>query len=99
LNNSFWWSPKVEALYTEAHALTDPAARLAKYDEIQATVMDAAPYVTLCSPITTTMCSKRVSGFYNNLVFGYDPAHYWIKRPGAASRATRIWGMAEANDR
>ena len=77
-NNSFWWSPKLEAMVAQAQAMTDPAARIAKYDEMQAYIMDQAPYVTLYSPIMTTMCSKRVRGFYLHEVYTYDPVKYWI---------------------
>ncbi len=76
-NSSFWWSPTVEQLYKEAQASTDPAARLAKYDEIQATIMDQAAWVTLYSPVLTSMCSKNVGGFYMHWVYQVDPVHYW----------------------
>ena len=78
-NNSFWWSPTLETMMKQAQVMTDPAARLAKYDEIQAYIMSQAPYVTLYSPIMTTMCSKRVGGFYLHEVYTYDQNHYWIK--------------------
>jgi oligopeptide transport system substrate-binding protein len=76
-NCSFWWSPTVEQLYKEAQASTDPTVRLAKYDEIQATIMDQAAWVTLYSPILTSMCSKNVGGFYTHWVYQFDPVHYW----------------------
>ncbi len=74
---SFWWDPKVEAMLTEAQAMTDAQARLAKYVEMQAYIMDQAPYVTLYSPITTTMFSKNVGGFYLHPVYDFDPQSYW----------------------
>jgi ABC-type transport system substrate-binding protein len=77
-NNSFWSSPTLEAMIVQAQAMTDPAARLAKYDEMQAYIMSQAPYVTLYSPVMTTMCSKRVRGFYLHEVYTYDPVNYWI---------------------
>ena len=52
-NNSFWWSPQLEQLLKEASPMTDPAARPAKYEEMQAVIMDQAPYVTLYSPVMT----------------------------------------------
>jgi ABC-type transport system substrate-binding protein len=79
VNCSFWWSPKVEQLYQEAQATMDPTARLAKYDEIQATILDQAAWVTLYSPILTTMISKNVGGFYMHWVYQFDPVHYWRK--------------------
>ncbi len=78
-NNSFWSSPTLEAMMKQAQVMTDSTARLAKYDEIQAYIMSQAPYVTLYSPIMTTMCSKRVRGFYLHEVYTYDPANYWIE--------------------
>ena len=78
-DNAFWWSPVIEKMVAQAQAMTDPQARLALYDQMQAYIMSQAPYVTLYSPIMTTMCSKRVGGFYLHEVFTYDPMHYWIK--------------------
>jgi len=78
-NNSFWWSPTLEAMLKQAQVMTDPTARIAKFDEIQAYIMSQAPYVTLYSPIMTTMCSKRVRGFYLHEVYTYDPVNYWIQ--------------------
>jgi ABC-type transport system substrate-binding protein len=66
-------------MMTEAQTMTDATARLAKYDDIQAYIMSQAPYVTLYSPVMTTMCSKRVGGFYLHEVYTYDPANYWIQ--------------------
>ena len=65
-------------MIAQAQTMTDAAARLAKYDEMQAYIMSQAPYVTLYSPVMTTMCSKRVRGFYLHEVYTYDPARYWI---------------------
>lgn len=78
-NKSFRWSPQLEQLLNEASPMTDPAARLAKYEEMQTLIMDQAPYVTLHSPMMTTMSSKRVAGFYLHEVYTYDPANYWLK--------------------
>ena len=41
--------------------------------------MEQAPYVTLYSPIMTTMCSKNVGGFYLHPVYDFDPVNYWVK--------------------
>ena len=78
-DNAFWWSPVIEKMVKQAQAMTDPQARLALYEQMQAYIMGQAPYVTLYSPVMTTMCSKRVGGFYLHEVFTYDPVHYWIK--------------------
>ncbi len=77
-DNAFWWSPVIEKMVKQAQAMTDAQARLALYEQMQAYIMEQAPYVTLYSPVMTTMCSKRVGGFYLHEVFTYDPMHYWI---------------------
>ena len=77
-DNAFWWSPTIESMVKRAQAMTDEQARLALYEQMQAFIMSQAPYVTLFSPVMTTMCSKRVGGFYLHEVFNYDPVHYWI---------------------
>ena len=66
-------------MIAQAQTMTDPAARLAKYDEMQAYIMSQAPYVTLYSPVMTTMCSKRVGGFYLHGVYTYDSVNCWIQ--------------------
>jgi peptide/nickel transport system substrate-binding protein len=76
-NNSYWWSPTLEKMLAEGSVMTDPAARLAKFQDMQAYIMSQAPYVTLYSPIMTTMSSKNVGGFYLHEVYTYDPVHYW----------------------
>ena len=77
MNSSHWWSPTLEKMIVEAQRMTDAQARIAKYDEMQAFIMDQAPYVTLYSPIMTTMCSKNVGGFYLHPVYDFDPVNYW----------------------
>lgn len=79
MNSSHWWSPTLEKTIVEAQATTDAQARLAKYDDMQAYIMEQAPYVTLYSPIMTTMCSKNVGGFYLHPVYDFDPVDYWRK--------------------
>jgi ABC-type transport system substrate-binding protein len=76
-NCSFWWTPTLEQMIKDAQAMTDPAARIAKYDDMQAYIMSQAPYVTLWSPIMTTMASKNVGGFYLHPCYDYDPVNYW----------------------
>ena len=78
-NNSFWWSPALEQMIKDAQAMTDPAARIAKYDDMQAYIMSQAPYVTIWSPVMTTMASKNVGGFYLHPVYQLDPSNYWKK--------------------
>ncbi|HET6476656.1 MAG TPA: ABC transporter substrate-binding protein [Thermoleophilia bacterium] len=77
MNSSFWWSPKVEKMFTEAQKLTDPVARIAKYSEMQDFISKRAPYVPCYQPIQTTMCSETTGGFYLHPVYQIDPTQYW----------------------
>jgi ABC-type transport system substrate-binding protein len=77
MNSSFWSSQQLEQMYKEAQAMTDPQARIAKYDEMQKLIMDEAPYATLYSPMQTTMHSESVGGFYLHPVYEINPASYW----------------------
>ena len=79
MNSSFWWSPELEAMYTKAQAMTDPAARIAKFSEMQQLISDQAPYVPCYQPIQTTMCSKNTGGFFLHPVYQIDPTQYWKK--------------------
>ena len=79
LNTSYYVDPWVEQATAEAQKMTDATARLAKYTEIQQHIMEQAPYVTLYSPVMTTMCSKNVGGFYLHPVLWFDPLMYWKK--------------------
>ncbi len=79
MNSSFWWSPQLEAMYKKAQAMTDPAARLAKFSEMQQLIADQAPYVPCYQPIQTTMCSKNTGGFFLHPVYQIDPTQYWKK--------------------
>jgi len=77
MNSSFWWSPTAEKMYAEAQAITDPAARLTKFQELQSYILSQAPYATVYAPMQTTMCSKTTGGFYVHPVYQLDPANYW----------------------
>ena len=79
MNSSFWWSPKVETMLKQAQNLTDPQARIAKFQQIQDYILSQAPYATVYSPTQTTMCSKSLGGFYLHPVYQLDPANYWKK--------------------
>ena len=79
MNSSFWWSPELEAMYTEAQAMTDPQARVAKYSDMQQLLADEAPYVPCYQPIQTTMCSESIGGFFLHPVYQIDPTQYWKK--------------------
>jgi ABC-type transport system substrate-binding protein len=79
MNSSFWWSPELETMFTEAQKMTDPAARIAKFTEMQEYIATQAPYVPCYQPIQTTMCSETTGGFYLHPVYQIDPTQYWKK--------------------
>ena len=79
MNSSFWWSPTAEKMFAEAQAITDPAARLAKFGELQAYILSQAPYASVYAPMQTTMCSTTTGGFYLHPVYQLDPSNYWKK--------------------
>ena len=79
MNSSFWWSPKLEAMFTAAQAMTDPEARITKFSEMQDYIATQAPYVPVYQPIQTTMSSDTTGGFYLHPVYQIDPTQYWKK--------------------
>ncbi len=77
MNSSFWWSPQLEKMFTEAQKMTDPAARIQKYSDMQDYIATQAPYVPCYQPIQTTMCTPSTGGFYLHPVYEIDPTQYW----------------------
>ena len=79
MNSSFWWSPVLEKMFTEAQAMTDPQARIDKFTAMQEYIATQAPYVPCYQPIQTTMCTETTGGFYLHPVYEIDPTQYWKK--------------------
>jgi oligopeptide transport system substrate-binding protein len=77
MNSSFWWSPQLEKMFTEAQKMTDPAARIQKFSDMQDYIATQAPYVPCYQPIQTTMCTPSTGGFYLHPVYQIDPTQYW----------------------
>ncbi len=77
VNAAFWWTPELEKMIVEAQAMTDPAARIAKYSAMQDYIMGEAPYITLYQPIKITVCSKNVGGFYLHQAYQWDTVNFW----------------------
>jgi peptide/nickel transport system substrate-binding protein/oligopeptide transport system substrate-binding protein len=77
MNSSFWWSPELEKMFTEAQKMTDPAARIQKFSDMQDYIATQAPYVPCYQPIQTTMCTPTTGGFYLHPVYQIDPTQYW----------------------
>ncbi len=79
VNSSFWSSPQLDRMLSEARLATDPAARLARFVDMQRLIMDEAPYAPLFAPKRTTVRSARVGGFYLHPVYLIDPLGLWIE--------------------
>ena len=79
-NPSFWWSPETETMMKQGQTMTDPAARLTFFQQIQQKIMDQAPAVPLYQPLVTTLHSKRSQGIYMHPVWIFDYRHYWISQ-------------------
>ena len=77
MNSSFWWSPQLEKMFVDAQKMTDPAARIQKFSEMQDYIATQAPYVPCYQPIQTTMCTPTTGGFYLHPVYEIDPTQYW----------------------
>jgi peptide/nickel transport system substrate-binding protein len=76
-NWSFWWDPKLEAMVAEAQNMRDPAARLAKFGEMQTYISEQAPIVPTESFVWATLTGPHVGGYYVHPVYLIDAAHYW----------------------
>jgi oligopeptide transport system substrate-binding protein len=79
MNSSFWWSPELEKMFAAAQKMTDPAARIQKFSDMQDYIATQAPYATCYQPIQTTMCTESTGGFYLHPVYQIDPTQYWKK--------------------
>jgi len=79
-NPSFWWDPQTEKALVAAQVMTDPAARLQKFQQIQAHIMSQAPGVMIWQDLVTTLHSKRTGGIYLHPVWIFDFEHYWITK-------------------
>jgi oligopeptide transport system substrate-binding protein len=77
MNSSFWWSPQLEKMFTNAQKMTDAAARIQKFSDMQDYIATQAPYVPCYQPIQTTMCTPTTGGFYLHPVYQIDPTQYW----------------------
>ena len=78
-NVSWWWSPQVEALYSQSQPMAPGAARTKLYEQMQQVIMQQAPVVPLYQPILTTMSSKATGGFYTSAAWTFDFPSYWKK--------------------
>jgi ABC-type transport system substrate-binding protein len=78
-NQSWWYSPEAEALYAKAQLETDPAKRIALFQQMQTIMMGQAPVVPLFQPVFNAMASAKVGGFYVHAVWQLKYDDFWIK--------------------
>jgi peptide/nickel transport system substrate-binding protein len=65
-NNSFYYNPRVDALFAEAAGLTNMKQRYAVYDEAQKIIVADAPWVFLYYPIGYAIRQPWVHGYELN---------------------------------
>jgi oligopeptide transport system substrate-binding protein len=78
-NQSWWYSPQAEALYTQTQTETDQAKRVALFQQMQTIIMEQAPVVPLFQPVFNAMSSKNVGGFYVHPVWQLKYDDFWMK--------------------
>jgi ABC-type transport system substrate-binding protein len=81
-NASLYCDKDVDALAAKARAGTDQATRLQQYQQIQNTIMAAAPWVPLRHQVWFTLVSTRVASFGLHPVWLYDLRNVTVK-PGS----------------
>jgi oligopeptide transport system substrate-binding protein len=65
-NNSFYYNPRVDALFARAAVLTDMKQRYAIYDEAQKIIVGDAPWVFLYYPVSYVIRQPWVHGYRLN---------------------------------
>jgi oligopeptide transport system substrate-binding protein len=78
-NASQYCNPAVDTAAAAAKGMTDDAARIAAYQEIQRKIMADAPWVPLYFLEQFNITSKRVGGFAIHPVWIIDVRGLWIK--------------------
>ncbi len=93
-NDSWWWSPQVEALYAKSQPMAPGPARSQLYEQMQRIIMQQAPTIPLYQPILTTMSSVNTGGFFTSIAWTYDfPALLEEVTTRAAQAARRPGGL------
>src|SRR4029079_5388967 len=72
VNVAWYCDPAVDTAAAEARTVTDLDMAIPMYQDIQRTIMDAAPVVPLLFPTQDGLISSRVTGFT-----GYHPVWLW----------------------
>jgi ABC-type transport system substrate-binding protein len=81
-NASLYCDKAVDTLAATARAGTDQATRLQQYQQIQTTIMEAAPWVPLRHQVWFTLTSSHVASFALHPVWLYDLRNVSVK-PGS----------------
>jgi peptide/nickel transport system substrate-binding protein len=76
-NNSFYYNPRVDALFARAAVLTDIKQRYAIYDEAQKIIVGDAPWVFLYYPVSYVIRQPWV--------------HNYMLNPLRPTRLERVW--------
>lgn len=84
-NQSWWYSPRAEAIYAQTQSEFDPVKRIQMFQQIQKIIMEQAPNVPLLQPRLNAMAASTVGGFYYHPVLQYTFDTFWME--GAAGGA------------
>ena len=79
-NNSFYYNPKVDALFAEAAHLTNMKQRYSIYDEAQKIIVGDAPWVFLYYPVAYTIRQPWVHGYALNPMRPTRLERVWLDR-------------------
>jgi ABC-type transport system substrate-binding protein len=100
-NGAFYTNHELDALLDRAHVETDPARRIALYQDAEHIVVEDAPWAFLFYPIRTTVDQPYVHGYIDHPVWTHDIRPVWLDLPlqRYAERsldASRTWGALAA---
>lgn len=79
-NNSFYYNPKVDALFAEAAHLTNMKQRYSIYDEAQKMIVGDAPWVFLYYPVAYAIRQPWVHGYVLNPMRPPRLERVWLDR-------------------
>jgi ABC-type transport system substrate-binding protein len=77
-NNSFYYNPRVDALFAQAARLTNMNGRYRIYDEAQKIIVSDAPWVFLYYPVTYVIRQPWVHGYMLNPMRPTRLDHVWL---------------------
>jgi oligopeptide transport system substrate-binding protein len=77
-NNSFYYNPRVDALFAQAARLSDMKERYTIYDEAQKIIVNDAPWVFLYYPVAYVIRQPSVHGYMLNPMRPTRLEHVWL---------------------